>query len=185
MAKSESTSSSNSSNVNPSASLPPIDYVGYESEHQLQGMMSLIENDLSEPYSIYTYRYFLHQWPKLSFMAMDREKETCIGVIVCRLEPHGHSNRNRGYIAMLAVSKEYRKRKIGSTLVLMAIEAMKSAGADEIVLETEYTNQSAMSLYQQMGFIKDKRLYRYYLNGVDAFRLKLLCKPELQPQARA
>lgn len=63
---------------------------------------------------------------------MDREKGTCIGVIVCRLEPHGHSARNRGYIAMLAVSKEYRKRKIGSTLVLMAIEAMKSAGADEV-----------------------------------------------------
>jgi peptide alpha-N-acetyltransferase len=31
-----------------------------------------------------------------------------------------------------------------------------------------------------MGFIKDKRLYRYYLNGVDAFRLKLFCKPEAQ-----
>ncbi|KAF9142746.1 N-alpha-acetyltransferase 30 [Mortierella sp. GBA39] len=178
--KTETTSSSSSSTVATTATpLPPIDYVGYESEHQLQGMMSLIENDLSEPYSIYTYRYFLHQWPKLSFLAMDREKGTCIGVIVCRLEPHGHSARNRGYIAMLAVSKEYRKRKIGSTLVLMAIEAMKSAGADEIVLETEYTNQSAIALYQQMGFIKDKRLYRYYLNGVDAFRLKLLCKPEL------
>ncbi|KAF9542029.1 hypothetical protein EC957_002391 [Mortierella hygrophila] len=178
--KTETTSSSSSSTVPSMATpLPPIDYVGYESEHQLQGMMSLIENDLSEPYSIYTYRYFLHQWPKLSFLAMDREKGTCIGVIVCRLEPHGHSARNRGYIAMLAVSKEYRKRKIGSTLVLMAIEAMKSAGADEIVLETEYTNQSAIALYQQMGFIKDKRLYRYYLNGVDAFRLKLLCKPEL------
>ncbi|KAF9311126.1 hypothetical protein BGZ91_006898 [Linnemannia elongata] len=64
------TTSSNSSSTVPSTAtpLPPIDYVGYESEHQLQGMMSLIENDLSEPYSIYTYRYFLHQWPKLSFL---------------------------------------------------------------------------------------------------------------------
>ena len=25
-----------------------------------------------------------------------------------------------------------------------------------------------------MGFIRDKRLSRYYLNGVDAYRLKLL-----------
>ncbi|KAG0205170.1 N-alpha-acetyltransferase 30 [Mortierella sp. GBA30] len=157
--------------------LPPIEYIGYKSELQLPGMMSLIENDLSEPYSIYTYRYFLHQWPKLSFLAMDKDKGSCIGVVVCRLEPHGRSNRNRGYIAMLAVSKEYRKRKIGTTLVLMAIEAMKKAGADEIVLETEYTNQSAIALYQQMGFIKDKRLYRYYLNGIDAFRLKLFCTP--------
>ncbi|KAG0267345.1 hypothetical protein BG011_006762 [Mortierella polycephala] len=54
-----------------------------------------------------------------------------------------------------------------------------SSGPSEamIVLETEYTNQSAIALYQQIGFIKDKRLYRYYLNGVDAFRLKLFCKP--------
>lgn len=65
---------------------------------------------------------------------MDKEKQTCIGVIVCRLEPHGRSNSNRGYIAMLAVSKEYRKRKIGSTLVLMAIEAMKAGDADEVHL---------------------------------------------------
>ncbi|KAK3825688.1 MAG: putative acetyltransferase C complex catalytic subunit Mak3, partial [Benniella sp.] len=159
--------------------LPPIEYIGYESEHQLPEMISLIENDLSEPYSIYTYRYFLHQWPKLSFLAMDKEKDKCIGVIVCRLDTHGNAKINRGYIAMLAVSKDYRKRKIGSTLALMAIQAMKDAGADEIVLETEYTNTSAIALYQRMGFIKDKRLYRYYLNGVDAFRLKLFCRPEL------
>lgn len=63
---------------------------------------------------------------------MDREKNVCIGVIVCRLDFHGHSKSKRGYIAMLAVSKEYRKRKIGSTLVLMAIESMKTAGADEV-----------------------------------------------------
>jgi peptide alpha-N-acetyltransferase len=43
-------------------------------------------------------------------------------------------------------------------------------------LETEYTNQGALGLYQGLGFIKDKRLYRYYLNGIDAFRLKLFCK---------
>ncbi|KAG0222221.1 N-alpha-acetyltransferase 30 [Actinomortierella wolfii] len=79
---------------------------------------------------------------------------------------------------MLAVSKAYRKRRIGSTLVHMAIKAMREAGADEITLETEITNQSAIALYQQFGFIKDKRLYRYYLNGVDAFRLKLFCNSD-------
>lgn len=63
---------------------------------------------------------------------MDREKNVCIGVIVCRLDFHGQSKSKRGYIAMLAVSKEYRKRKIGSTLVLMAIESMKTSGADEV-----------------------------------------------------
>ena len=31
--------------------------------------MGLIARDLSEPYSVYTYRYFLHNWPHLSFIA--------------------------------------------------------------------------------------------------------------------
>ncbi len=32
-------------------------------------MMELIDKDLSEPYSIFTYRYFLRQWPQLCYMA--------------------------------------------------------------------------------------------------------------------
>jgi N-alpha-acetyltransferase 30 len=35
--------------------------------------MALIDNELSEPYSIFTYRYFLSQWPELSFIAYDGE----------------------------------------------------------------------------------------------------------------
>ncbi|KAI8575134.1 hypothetical protein K450DRAFT_263214 [Umbelopsis ramanniana AG] len=100
--------------------------------------------------------------------------EQCVGVIICKLDKHREALR--GYIAMLAVAKEYRKRKIGTTLVQKSILAMKEQNADEVVLETEYTNAGALSLYQHLGFIRDKRLYRYYLNGVDAFRLKLFCR---------
>ena len=45
-----------------------IKYVNYESETQMKDIMSLITKDLSEPYSVYTYRYFIHNWPKLSFL---------------------------------------------------------------------------------------------------------------------
>ena len=45
-----------------------IEYVLYESELQMPQIMKLITNDLSEPYSIYTYRYFIHNWPKLCFL---------------------------------------------------------------------------------------------------------------------
>lgn len=45
-----------------------IEYVMYESEQQMPEIMSLITKDLSEPYSIYTYRYFIHNWPKLCFL---------------------------------------------------------------------------------------------------------------------
>ena len=45
-----------------------IEYVVYESERQMPDIMRLITKDLSEPYSIYTYRYFIHNWPRLCFL---------------------------------------------------------------------------------------------------------------------
>jgi hypothetical protein len=33
---------------------------------------SLIDNELSEPYSIFTYRYFLNQWPQLCMLVRAR-----------------------------------------------------------------------------------------------------------------
>jgi len=149
----------------------PITYTQYSDETQMPLIMRLIQKDLSEPYSIYTYRYFIHNWPNLCFLAMSGGNN-CVGAIVCKLDLHKKVAR-RGYIAMLAVDSNYRKRSIGSTLVKKAIEAMVDDDADEVVLETEITNKPALKLYENLGFVRDKRLFRYYLNGVDASRLKL------------
>lgn len=56
-----------SSNVCTSAQ-DDTSYVSYESELQMPDIMRLIQKDLSEPYSIYTYRYFIHNWPQLCFL---------------------------------------------------------------------------------------------------------------------
>jgi N-alpha-acetyltransferase 30 len=147
-----------------------ITYKVYESELELPSIMKLIQKDLSEPYSIYTYRYFIHNWPKLCYLALYENK--CVGCIVCKLDVHRQMIK-RGYIAMLAVDKDYRKLKIGTTLVQKAIRVMIANRADEVVLETEITNQPALKLYENLGFVRDKRLFHYYLNGVDALRLKV------------
>lgn len=39
--------------------------------------------------------------------------DTCVGAIVCKLDMHKKMVR-RGYIAMLAVDSEYRRKKIGN-----------------------------------------------------------------------
>lgn len=147
-----------------------ITYKVYESELELPSIMKLIQKDLSEPYSIYTYRYFIHNWPKLCYLALYENK--CVGCIVCKLDTHRQMIK-RGYIAMLAVDKDFRKLKIGTTLVQKAIRVMIANKADEVVLETEITNQPALKLYENLGFVRDKRLFHYYLNGVDALRLKV------------
>lgn len=45
-----------------------INYVNYESEIQMPDIVELIKKDLSEPYSVYTYRYFINNWSKLCFL---------------------------------------------------------------------------------------------------------------------
>jgi peptide alpha-N-acetyltransferase len=104
-----------------------------------------------------------------------------IGVIINKLEPHqSHSPPTlRGYIAMLAVSSSYRNQGIATTLVRRAIDAMIERHADEIVLETEVTNTAAMKLYERLGFLRSKKLHRYYLNGNTAYRLVLQLKSGL------
>lgn len=88
-----------------------------------------------------------------------------MGVIVCKQDAH-RSGRTRGYIAMLAVHHSMRKRGMGSRLVSLAVSAMRGGGCDEAVLETEVTNIGALRLYEGLGFVRDKRLHKYYLNGL-------------------
>ena len=42
-----------------------IEFVDYEGEKDLNDVIGLIEKDLSEPYSIFTYRYFINNWSRL------------------------------------------------------------------------------------------------------------------------
>lgn len=145
-----------------------------ESEY-LPAIRSLISKDLSEPYSIYVYRYFLCQWAHLCFMALNPSDLSLVGVIICKLEVHSsHSPpTRRGYIAMLAVESSFRGHGIATALVQQAIDAMTERDADEIVLETEESNTPAMRLYERLGFLRSKKLHRYYLNGNSAYRLAL------------
>ena len=65
------------------------------------------------------------------YLLQARVNGECVGAIVCKLDYHKKIVK-RGYIAMLAVDSGHRKRKIGSTLVKRAIDAMIAEDADEV-----------------------------------------------------
>ncbi|KAI5427985.1 N-alpha-acetyltransferase mak3, variant 3 [Lathyrus oleraceus] len=97
-----------------------IEYISYGGEHHLPLIMNLVDEELSEPYSIFTYRYFVYLWPHLSFLAF--HKGRCVGTVVCKMGEH--RNTFRGYIAMLVVIKPYRGRGIGKLTCYLRVYVM-------------------------------------------------------------
>lgn len=74
---------------------------------------------------------------------------------------------------MLAVENRFRKRGIASYLSQLLLDEMKRENVVVVVLETEDTNLASLSLYEKLGFVRDKYLPNYYLNGSSAYRLKI------------
>jgi len=154
-----------------------ITFTDYKEEAQLPIVKKMMQTYLSEPYPVYTYRYFLQMWPSLCIFAM-KDKEY-IGCIVSKVSTQKRTGWQKGYIAMLAVEEKYRRLGIGRKLVEQTLKKMKEMGVAEAILETETCNQAALRLYESFGFTRDKRLQTYYMNGNDAFRLKMtLISPE-------
>ena len=172
-----------------------VSFVTYTDERQLQHVKRLVDRDLSEPYSVYTYRYFLSRFPNLCIFAVIKNHQNMddfdpIGCIVCKIDPENedelesnnfnesnlsqHEGDLSGYIGMLAVDSKYRGSGLGQSLVRVAVERLRSMGCLSVVLETESSNKAAMKLYEEkMGFVREQFLARYYLNNSDAYRLRL------------
>jgi ribosomal protein S18 acetylase RimI-like enzyme len=83
-------------------------------------------------------------------------------------------SKKQGYIAMLAVEEEYRKRGLGKKMVELLIDIYKNIyKVDEISIETEFDNYAALNLYESFGFVRTKMYLNYYFNANNAYKLKL------------
>lgn len=151
-------------------------YKMYKSENQMKIIQDLCAANLSEPYSVFTFRYFVLNWPELCYFAHLKNdiNNKCVGLIVSELKIK--RDILQGYIAMLVVDKSQRRKGLGTKLVQLSVNKMKYKNADICILETELSNKGALQLYKKLGFIRDKYYKSYYLNGSDAYRLTLHLK---------
>ncbi|KAG2557986.1 hypothetical protein PVAP13_8NG104700 [Panicum virgatum] len=121
-----------------------ITYVSYGGEQHLPLVMSLVDAELSEPYSIFTYRYFVYLWPQLTFLAFDAKEGKCVGTVVCKMGEH--RGAFRGYIAMLVVLKPYRGRGIATELVTRSIRVMMESGCEEVtIISIDFKTRESLS----------------------------------------
>lgn len=106
--------------------------------HETDGIV-LSDTDEMEPMKI-----FLHRNPGLSLVAYI--ENTLAGVILC-----SHDGR-RGYLHHLAVKKEYRNQKIGSTLVKKCLKKISEEGIKKCNIFILDENDKGMKFWEKNGF---------------------------------
>ena len=153
-------------------------YKTYPGNHQRERIMELMTQYLSEPYPIYTYMYFLDLFPDCTIICYDKNKKNeknelyICGAVVGNI--NRKPNKIQGYIAMLAVEEDYRKKGLGKKMVELLIDTFKKAyKVNEISIETEVDNYAALGLYESFGFVRTKMYINYYFNANNAYKLKL------------
>jgi ribosomal-protein-alanine N-acetyltransferase len=76
-----------------------------------------------------------------------------------------------GHVKDIAVAPTHRGRGIGATLLERAIDAMRRQQVRRVKLEVRESNDRALALYRQYGFIHRSTARRYYADGEDALVL--------------
>ncbi len=101
--------------------------------------------------------------PELSRVALDGEQ--VVGLCLCtvsedRFKRLGHRD---AYVGTLAVRPPYRRRGLGSALLLASLHAIKEAGMESATLDTDTDNPTeAIRLYERVGF---REVWRWITYG--------------------
>src|SRR3990170_8118192 len=71
------------------------------------------------------------------------------------------------HIVTLAVREAYRRRGIGETLLVAALEVATQNGQDTMTLEVRRSNEAAHALYDKYGFTRAGFRSRYYSDNLE------------------
>jgi len=85
------------------------------------------------------------------------EKSVIIGFLEAQIKNHDrtvYKIKKTGYISDLFVKKNYRKRKVSSTLKNLAFKWFKSKNLKYVSLQTEMRNKIAHKIYKKWGFFE-------------------------------
>ena len=85
----------------------------------------------------------------------------------------GEVRGNMGHIITIGVKKNYRRRKIGSRLIMDFINYLKMNNIHSVYLEVSVNNHAAIKFYEKIGFKIKDRIPRYYRDGSDAYIMEM------------
>ncbi len=124
-------------------------------------IIKIAHQNLTEKYSPSIFNYFYEIYPQGLIVAEKNHK--IIGFIIGL-----KTIEEKAKILMLAVSKNYRKQKVGTILLQDFIQIVKNEKIKKILLEVRKNNKEAITFYKKNGFQRKEILKEFYQNGEDA-----------------
>ncbi len=122
---------------------------------------------LPEHYSEKEWTTVLTLMSQYSFVA--EENDVIVGyILVIR------TSIKEGLIASFAVSESARRKRVGSTLMTMALVTLRKAGVKRVKLTVRVSNVGAQTLYKKFKFTESGTVKEYYSDPTeDALEMTL------------
>ena len=130
----------------------------------------MTQMDLDNVISIEAASYGDHHWSKESFF---NELSNELARYYCAFDASGNLMGYAGtwqileeaHITNIAVSPDYRRKKVGEALLTTIINDCRNNGIKYITLEVRVSNTSAINLYEKYGFKSLGTRKGYYQNN--------------------
>ena len=128
-------------------------------------VVKIAHETLPEQYSPNLFNTFFETFPKGFLIAQKYQK--IVGFLVgIKID------ESIAKILMLAVSKNYTQKGIGSALIKNFIIKMQSSNIKIINLEVRTNNKNAIDFYKKHGFEIKEKIKRFYQYKEDAFIMR-------------
>jgi ribosomal-protein-alanine N-acetyltransferase len=129
---------------------------------------------LPENYPYYFYELLYKNYSKAFLVA--RIDDRIVGYVMCRVE-HSFTIEGvipkfykTGHVVSIGILPEYRRRGIGTALMIRAMDALKNYyKCKNVYLEVRVSNNNAINFYRKLGFRIDRTIKGYYRDGEDAY----------------
>jgi peptide alpha-N-acetyltransferase len=135
-----------------------IVFVDYRDESRLEDVDRLVSGDLSEPYSIFTYRYFLTRFPDLCILAVDEDSGDVCGCVVGKIDTEDAPAPVEAMVveATNDGDNEIEGKKGGNIAQDTAIIPQNISNGNIAIIQTGYIGMLAVSKsHRRRGIGKD------------------------------